>query len=69
MDFIELGMNINMDKRMMHAKWHCKPSVNNGVMALCILKTCLCLSQSSSLAGDINSTNWLVNIFSLIVVS
>ena len=38
MDFIEFGMSIYiyMDKRMMHAKWHCTPSVNNGVMALCI---------------------------------
>ena len=26
----------------MHAKWHCTPSVNNGVMALCILNLFLC---------------------------
>ena len=35
---LKLGMSIHMDKRMMHAKWHCTPYVNNGVMALCILK-------------------------------
>ena len=35
---LKLGMSIYMDKTMMHAKWHCTPSVNNGVMALCILK-------------------------------
>jgi len=33
---LKLGMSIYMDKRMMHTKWHCTPSVNNGVMALCI---------------------------------
>ena len=39
---LKLGMSIYMDKRM-HAKWHCTPSVNNGVMALCILKKCFLL--------------------------
>jgi len=34
---LKLGMSIYMDKRMMHAKWHCTPSVNNGVMALCFV--------------------------------
>ena len=29
-------MSIYIDKGMMHAKWHCTLSVNNGVMALCI---------------------------------
>ena len=58
---LKLGMSIYMDKRMMHAKWHCTPSINNGVMALVyILKKCFSLWQSSKLAGDINSTNFLV---------
>ncbi len=34
---LKLGMSIYMDKTMMHAKWHCTTSVNNGVMALCIV--------------------------------
>jgi hypothetical protein len=35
---LKLGMSIYMDKRMMHAKWHCTPSVNNEIMAIYILK-------------------------------
>ena len=34
---ISLKLGIYMDKRMMHGKWHCTPSVNNRVMALCII--------------------------------
>ncbi|KAH3831116.1 hypothetical protein DPMN_104378 [Dreissena polymorpha] len=46
---LKLGMNIiYMDKRMMRAKWHCTPSVNNGVMALCILKKCFFVSRAIS---------------------
>jgi hypothetical protein len=61
---LKLGMSIYMDKTMMHAKWHCTTSVNNGVMALCIV-----VRHPSDLhpslnkiyvAGDINSTNLLV---------
>ena len=35
---LKLGMSIYMDKRMMHAKWHCTPLYNKGIKALCILK-------------------------------
>jgi hypothetical protein len=37
---LKLVMSIYMDKRMMHAKWHCTPSVNNGVRSICVLKKC-----------------------------
>jgi hypothetical protein len=37
---LKLRMSIHLHKRMMHAKWHCTPSVKNRVMALCILKKC-----------------------------
>jgi hypothetical protein len=33
-----------MDKGMMHAKWHCTPSVNNRDMAICFLKNAFCVS-------------------------
>ena len=46
---LKLGMSIYMDKRMMHAKWHCTPSDNNGVMALCIFKKAVfCVSEAIS---------------------
>ena len=37
---LKLGMSIYMDKRMMQAKWHCTPSVNNRVIALYIYIFC-----------------------------
>ena len=48
---MKLGMSIYMDNRMMHAKWHCTPSVNNGVMALLVLKKCSLLGPEPYLGS------------------
>ena len=62
---IKKSNSIFMVKRMMHAKWHCTPSVYNRVLALCILKKCFFSVKNNTfvsrsiLAGDINSTHLL----------
>ena len=54
---LKLGMSMYMDKRMMHAKWHCTPLVNNRVMALCILKKCFLCVQ-----GHILEVLWRISL-------
>ncbi|KAH3841613.1 hypothetical protein DPMN_115084 [Dreissena polymorpha] len=39
---------------MMHAKWHCTPSVNNGVVTLCIYACLFCIAGKTSAGTPID---------------